>query len=197
MALYTPRAFAGTSRAEALALIDAHPFATLITSIDGDEPAVTHLPLLRENDEALIGHMARANPHWQRFSQGRTLAVFHGPHAYVSPRWYEAPSSTVPTWNYATVHVGGLPELLDEAAAAAAVRVLTQRFDPQFVPAATVVETLLRGIVAFRLPVARLDAKFKMNQNKTAADRAGVVAGLRATGAGEDAAVADWMQTHE
>lgn len=197
MTLYAPRSFAVSDRAQAFALMDAYPFATLITTVEGAEPLVTHLPLLRDGDVALVGHMARINPQWQHFARGRTLAVFHGPHAYVSPRWYELPQTTVPTWNYATVHVQGEPSVSDEVAARAALLELTRRFDPAFAADAAVVNRLLPGIVAFRMPINRLDAKFKMNQNKTATDRAGVIEGLRATGAAGDAAVATWMQAHD
>ncbi len=197
MTLYAPPHFAGTDPARARALIDAHPFASLITAADDAEPIISHLPLLREGDASLIGHMARANPHWTRFATGRTVAVFHGPHAYVSPRWYEQPQTTVPTWNYAVVHVRGEMQLLDAAAARRALDALTQRLDPAFVSDAVVVDRLLRGIVAFRMVIAGIDAKFKMSQNKSAADRVGVIAGLRETGAAGDVAVATWMQTHE
>ncbi len=197
MTLYAPPHFVGTDPERARALIDAHPFASLITAADAAEPVVSHLPLLRDGDTGLIGHMARANPHWTRFATGRTLAVFHGPHAYVSPRWYAQPQTTVPTWNYAVVHVQGEMQLLDDAASRSALQVLTQRFDPAFVSDALVVERLQRGIVAFRMAVTRIDAKFKMSQNKGAADRMGVIAGLRESGAEGDIAVADWMQAHE
>jgi transcriptional regulator len=196
MTLYTPSSFASRDRTAALQLIADHPFATLITGVDGEESRVTHLPLLRE-DGALCGHMARANPHWRDFDRGRTVAVFHGPHAYVSPRWYETPAQHVPTWNYAVVHVAGTPVLLDVDDARRAVVELTARFDPDFTADMRKLETLLPAIVAFRMPVARLDAKFKMNQNRSAGDRAGVVAALAASAVAGDRAVADWMRTHD
>jgi len=197
MTVYAPPHFVGTDPALARALIDAHPFATVITGAGDAEPVVSHLPLLRDGESSLIGHMARANPHWERFATGHTLAVFHGPHAYVSPRWYEHPQTTVPTWNYAVVHVRGDMQLLDAPEARHALHALTQRLDPAFVADTAVVDRLLGGIVAFRLVIARVDAKFKMNQNKGAGDRLGVISGLRATGAADDAAVADWMQAHD
>lgn len=196
MTLYIPRAFAGQDAATALRLIADHPFATLITGVDGAEPQVTHLPLLHA-DGALWGHLARPNPQWTLFERGRTLAVFHGPHAYVSPRWYETPAEHVPTWNYAVVHVAGRPELLGEDAARRIVDELTARFDPSFTARVDRRERLLPGIVAFRMPVERLDLKFKMNQNRTAADRAGVIAALAQSPRDEERAVADWMRAHE
>jgi transcriptional regulator len=154
------------------------------------------LPLLLE-DGALWGHMAKPNPHWQAFAGGATFAIFHGPHAYVSPRWYEKPADNVPTWNYAMVHAHGRPETLDEAGKRKALEMVLARFDPQAPTSEQKKQKLIGGIVAFRMPIARLDAKFKMSQNKTAGDRGGVIKHLRASGRADDAAVADWMSTHD
>lgn len=196
MAIYTPDYFAGPDGPLARQLIADYPFATLISHADGVEPQITYLPLLLDGD-ALLGHVARLNAHWQRFAQGGTIALFHGPHAFVSPRWYMRPADNVPTWNYAVVHVHGRPQLLDENGARSAIERLTARFDPGVATTAPEkVERLLQGIVAFRMPIARLEAKFKLNQNKSAADRDGVIAGLRANGRAEDSAVANWMQAH-
>ncbi|WP_428311307.1 FMN-binding negative transcriptional regulator [Hydrocarboniphaga sp.] len=197
MSLYAPAHFAQSDRAAAEALIAAHPFATLITALDGAEPQISHLPLLLEGD-ALIGHLAKANPHWQRFEQGTTIAstiaIFHGPHAYVSPRWYAEPERNVPTWNYATVHVSGQPQLLDRDAARSSLLKLTQAFDPQWQADEATLQRLLPGIVAFRMPVARVETKFKMSQNKTADDQRGVIAGLLAADDRDAASVAQWMR---
>lgn len=177
MALYLPDAFAAREPAAALRLIDDYPFATLITAVDGEEPQISHLPLLREGD-ALFGHVARANPHWLRFAQGRTLAVFAGPHAYVSPRAYRVPEQNVPTWNYAVVHVIGRPETLAEEDARSALETAMRRFDPGFAVAPDRLRQLLPAIVAFRIPMTRIDAKFKLSQNRNAADRTGIATAL-------------------
>ena len=205
MSLYTPDHFAG-SAADARALMCSHAFATLITS-DGGEPLITHLPLLWEpggEHGALCGHMARANPHWRAFAQGHTVAVFHGPHAYISPSWYTQPAREVPTWNYATVHAHGRPDLIEAAADKLA---LIDRTTAQFergnaLPWTREVEgerldKMLAAIVAFRLPVERIEAKFKMNQNRTPADRSRVIAQLQGTAHPDLAAMAHWMQMHE
>jgi transcriptional regulator len=193
MSLYTPRHFKSRDDAEALRIIREHPFATLITSIDAMEPLVTHLPLLLDGD-ALDGHMARPNPHWQHFARGRTVAVFHGPHAYISPRWYVEPEKNVPTWNYAVVHAHGRPQMLDDEATRRVVTGITSTFDPDWAPTEDKLARLLPGVVAFRIPIERLDAKVKMNQNRTAADRAKVIDTLRAGGGAEQLAVADWIR---
>jgi len=201
MSLYVPPAFACSSPEEARALIHTWPFATLITTTAG-EPHITHLPLLLEGD-VLTGHMARANPHWQAFATGHTVAVFHGPHAYITPNWYVNPSREVPTWNYATVHVHGAPLLIESAEEKLRVVDATSTaFEDPNNPWTRAVddtrlEALLRGIVAFTLPLARIDAKFKMNQNKTAADRVQVMSQLRASAHPDLIVMADWMQQHE
>ena len=195
MTLYIPKHFAGDD-ATARKLIAEHPFAALVTAA-AEDVQVTHLPLLLDDSgDALIGHVAKPNPHWRAFEQGETTAIFHGPHAFVSRGWYENPADNVPTWNYATVHATGRPVLADAAETRAAVERLVARFEPPTLApiAEAKLERLLHGIVAFRMPIARLEVKFKMSQNKPPADRAGVIRGLRK--AGEDATVA-WMETHE
>lgn len=205
MSLYTPAHFHGDD-ADALALVRDYPFATLVTS-DGGEPQFTYLPLLWEEGGAhgvLLGHMARANPQWQAFAQGHTVALFHGPHAYISPSWYAQPEQHVPTWNYAAVHAHGRPQLIDGAAdKLALIDRTTAQFEQDNTPPWTRsvggdrLEKMLGAIVAFRLPIERLEAKFKMNQNRTPADRAKVVGNLRETAHPDLAAMADWMQAHE
>lgn len=200
MSIYIPSHFKRESRDEALALIRAAPFATLITSVAGQEPHITHLPLLLSEDGQLTGHIARANPHWQRFGAGHTVAVFHGPHAYVSPQWYVEPAREVPTWNYATVHVQGQPMLIEETSAKLAVLdAISAAFESGSNPwqrqldAARLV-AFLDAIVAFRIPLTRIDTKIKMNQNKSPQNRAQVIAGLSASGQPDALATAAFMQ---
>lgn len=201
MSLYIPRHFASEDRSESLALIASAPFATLVTvPADGGEAYITHLPLLLDG-ERLLGHMARANPHWQAFAGGRTTAVFHGPHAYLSPRWYLDPAVNVPTWNFTTVHVHGEPSLIEGAAEKLAVLDATSAaFEPAENPwtrqlSAAREQALLGAIVAFQLPLTRLDTKIKMSQNKTPQERAQVARLLRDSGDPLGAAVADVMNT--
>src|SRR5689334_11890616 len=118
--MYIPPHFAASDPQLGLDIIDRHSFATLVTVHDG-LPFATHLPLLLEQRgprRTLVGHVARANPKWQHLELGqRVLAVFAGPHAYVSPTWYEPRPDNVPTWNYVAVHVRGRPRLLPAGAA--------------------------------------------------------------------------------
>ncbi|MDP3856762.1 MAG: FMN-binding negative transcriptional regulator [Stagnimonas sp.] len=203
MSLYVPRQFVAESEADALALIREHPFATLITSVAGAEPHISHLPLLLEADGSLSGHMARANPHWQAFAAGHTVAIFRGPHAYISPRWYVEPAREVPTWNYSVAHVHGRPELMEDAASKLALVDRTSAlFEPEIEPWKRQVEgarldAFINAIVAFHIAPTHIESKFKMNQNKTPMDRAQVVVQLQGSGHPELIAMADWMKRHE
>ena len=196
MTVYIPRHFTGDDAA-ARQLIADHPWAILVTG-GAAGVHVTHLPLLLAGDgNALIGHVARPNAHWQAFEHGSTVAIFQGPHAFVSRGWYRDPADNVPTWNYAAVHVTGRPRLCDEAASRDAIERLSARFENPALP--PVLEQkmggLIRGLVAFHLPIDKLEVKFKMSQNKPA-EIAGVIAGLEATGRHGELETARWMKEH-
>ena len=111
--MYIPKAFQVSDSRVLAEFIASNSFATLISSVQGSLFA-THLPLIldqsRSSQGVLLGHVARANRHWQAFDgQQEALAIFHGPHAYISPSWYASSSPAVPTWNYAVAHVYGVP----------------------------------------------------------------------------------------
>jgi transcriptional regulator len=203
--MYIPEPFRET-RSEALyAFIRQHSFGILSSHQDGALIA-SHLPFLlderRGPNGALLGHMARANSQWQGFREDKeVLVIFPGPHAYISPSWYEAPLS-VPTWNYAVVHAYGLPQRIETPSAllellAATVRTYEDGFDQPWelgqLPE-DFVSKLLRAIVGFEIRLTRLEGKFKLNQNRAAADRAGVVNGLRQHGGSLDVQVATLME---
>ena len=190
--MYTPPFYAG-DREAGLALMRAHPFALLLTP--GPQGLLaTHLPLLIQEDPLVLkGHLARANPHWRFLEDADSLVVFSGPHAYVSPAWYQTHPS-VPTWNYAAVHAHGRARM-----GADAVAILKESVDA-FEHAGWVMDLppaydakMRAGIVAFDLPVARLETKLKLSQNRSEADRAGVIAGLAASPRPGDREVADLM----
>ncbi len=206
MSVYRPPAFVPRNGDAALQLVHDYPFATLITAA-GDEPQISHLPLLYRAEQGthggLIGHMARANPHWQRFAEGPTLALFHGPHAYVSPSWYLEPEIAVPTWNYAVVHVRAHAVVVtDRDETLATLSAMTRRFEsgraePWLLQlAGPRLDAMLAAIVAFRLRIERVDAKLKLSQNRSAHDRQRVTDALRGEGYAEASATADWMQRH-
>jgi transcriptional regulator len=158
-------------------------FATLVTQ--GLE--ANHLPMLLQ-DGVLRGHVARANPVWKT-GAGEALAIFLGPHAYVSPSWYPSKAETgkaVPTWNYLTVHARGAIHWIQDAdwlrghVTALSAAHEAGRAEPWAITdaPASYVDGLLRAIVGFELTIAKLEGKWKLSQNRDAADRAGVREGL-------------------
>lgn len=177
--MYIPKSFHEQDESALLALIDEHGFATLVTA-ENNIPFATHLPLLAERDPEgrllLQGHVARANPQWRAFAQqGEVLAIFTGPHAYISPSVYKGPG--VPTWNYAVVHAYGTPRIVEEPAKVLrSLRRLTDKYEAgrdnpwTMDDAEAVVNQLLSGIVAFEISVTRLEGKFKLSQNRDPQD---------------------------
>lgn len=203
MSLYLPAAFASDDQAAIARLFDEHPFATLITPGPG-EPQVSHLPLLYQRERgphgSLIGHMARANPHWNHLGSGASLAIFHGPHAYVSPSWYAQPAAQVPTWNYAVVHVHGRGAIVaDRAVTLATLQQMIARFEGgraapwRLQLEGARLDAMVGAIVAFEIEIERIDAKFKLSQNKDEGDRRRVASALRSEAYADATATADWM----
>lgn len=206
MSLYTPTHFSTHDRAAIARLMHENSFATLITPA-AFETMVSHLPLLLvpgcEPHGTLIGHFARANPHWQHAREVQSTAVFHGPHAYISPSCYGEPARMVPTWNYATVHAHGTLEMIEDAAEARGIiDALVHRFEAaraapwKFEREPRERDALMSAIAPFRMRIRRIDAKFKLSQNRSREDRARVIAALRAEGYPEAGATADWMQLY-
>lgn len=176
--------------------------AQLVTVAADGSPDATFLPVLWRGDR-LVGHVARANPHWKAVVDGSAaLAVVTGPDAYVSPSFYASKrehGKVVPTWNYSAVHLRGPVRVVDDAAwLRELVGALTDhhesgRDEPWAVEdaPATYVDKQLRAIVGIEMVVESVEAKAKLSQNRSEEDRAGVVAGL-AGGPGE--AVAEAMR---
>lgn len=186
--MFIPGSFRIDDRDTLLAFIKRYGFATLVSTDAAGVPTATHVPLLLDREAGvLLGHIARANPHWELFGDRESLAVFHGPHAYISPSWYTV-GPAVPTWNYAAVHVYGVPTVIDADRTADVVdRLVTKYEKPRQNPWTGELpedyrRRLLAGIVGFELPLTRIEGKFKLGQNRSADDRAGTVAGLRADG---------------
>ncbi|MGE7418460.1 FMN-binding negative transcriptional regulator [Methylobacterium tarhaniae] len=192
--MYIPPPFRDADTAAIHATMRAAPLASLVTATAAGL-LCTPLPLLLDPDEGeqgvLYGHLARANPHWREPALAETLAIFSGPDAYVTPSWYATKRETgkvVPTWNYVAVHAYGNAEFFDDSdRLLAVVTRLTERHEgarpsPWAVADAPAdfIAGQLRGIVGLRLPITRLEGKRKMSQNRNAADRAGVAAGLEA-----------------
>jgi transcriptional regulator len=163
--------------------------------------AATHLPLVvkDEGEHGLIeGHFARANPHWQSLAGRETLVIFPGPHSYVSPALYVEPLS-VPTWNYIAVHAYGTLSLIeDDPGKEALLKGLIQIHDPAWYEKWLAMpdgfrRSMLAGIVGFRIPIARIEGKFKISQNRTPEERRNVHA-AQVAGTPDEQALAAWMK---
>jgi len=185
--MYVPAHFAVSDPAALHEFIERHSFGLLVTQLDG-APFATHLPLLLDRTAGphgtLLGHVARANPQWREAAGQTALAIFSGPHAYVSPSWYEA-ENVVPTWNYTAVHAYGRVEviedhenLLDIVRRSVAVyeAAMPRPWSPDW--SAPFVERLLKQIVGLRIEVERLEGKWKLNQNHPPARREKVIRAL-------------------
>lgn len=189
--MYIPKPFTEEDMDTIAGLITGFPFGVLVSEGAG-APLASHLPFLverRGDDAFLIAHMARANPQWQMFD-GTTevLAIFQGPHGYISPNWY-ASEDRVPTWNYAAVHVYGLPQIVDAERTQEIIVTLTQHFENGLIKPwqandvpADKLKAMLGAIVAFEIPMTRVEGKWKLGQNRIAADRMGAASGIEATG---------------
>ena len=202
--MYIPQHFEG-SESQGREIMQAHPWALLVSTAEDGAPLASHLALLWHDDGtehgALLGHMARANAHWRLFERpAASMALFWGPHAYVSPTWY-TPGAKVPTWNYVTVHAYGRPQIIDDTRGALVVLAkLAAVFEGSGAEAWGLgnlppgnAEAQTKGIVAFKLPLDRIESKIKLSQNRELEDRHRVIAKLAASD-GEDAqAMAKWM----
>ncbi|UCH75958.1 MAG: FMN-binding negative transcriptional regulator [Rhodospirillales bacterium] len=198
--MYVPKHFAAARRAALVRVIDENPFGLLVGTVGG-APFATHLPFLLDGDR-LLSHLARGNPHW-RAIDGTTemLAVFSGPHGYVSPRWY-AEGPAVPTWNYVAVHVYGAPRQVSEIGA---VRALLDAMVERHEAGAWTLDAqdadfndrMMRGVVAFEMPIGRIEGKFKLSQNRPAVDRRRVSAQFGASGEAPNPPLRQYMSDHD
>ncbi len=194
--MYLPKHFEQPDTEAIARLLAAHPLATLAWS-SADGLTAEHLPLLWDRGDGdgehgtLRGHVARANPVWREAAGAEVLAVFQGPQAYITPSWYASKAETakvVPTWNYAVVHARGTLRATEDAAwLRALVGRLTatheasraQRWQVEDAPA-DYIQQMLRAIVGIEIRITSLQGKWKVSQNRSAADREGVAAGLEA-----------------
>ena len=171
--MYSPPYNQIEKRAELVAFMRANSFALLVTGTGGALQG-SHLPVMVNEKGAelvLDMHMAKNNPQWKEFFDDEVMVVFFGPHAYVSPRWYED-GERVPTWNYAAVHAYGTAKVVDDAKAKhASQRRLVAAMDPQWLPKFDAlrpeyVKMMLEGIVNFEIAVTRIETRWKLSQNR-------------------------------
>ena len=179
--MYIPKSFREEDLPTIHDLIERHNFGIVFSTVE-DEPFATHLPFMIDRNRGkygtLIAHFARANPHWKSLDDSKTvLVVFQGAHDYISPAWY-ANQVTVPTWNYAAVHVYGKPRFIHETDE---LRVMLQHLidfhDHQWDPAQAeeYIEARLAAIVGIEIEIERIEGKVKYNQNKSVDDQKSVI----------------------
>jgi transcriptional regulator len=187
--LYIPEFNRLNDTTVALSFMRANPFA-IVVSAGEESPFATHIPVLVKEAAGgilLRGHVARANPHWKMLEQEReTLAIFHGPHAYISPSLYGSRES-VPTWNYAAVHAYGRARVFHQAEPLTEVLLETIAFfDQGYLDQWRDLNEnyrakMLSQIVGFEIAVERLEAKFKLSQNRPRADQSRIIQSLEAS----------------
>jgi transcriptional regulator len=205
--MYIPAAFRVDDFDEISAFIGEHSFATLVT-FDGEAPFATHLPLLFNKSKGepgvLSGHVARGNEQWQHLqkaaeNRSEVLAIFQGPHAYISPSWYKT-DLAVPTWNYIAVHAYGTPRLINDAALDAQLRAMIEKYESAF-PSPWPGDlpqdfwTKLRGaIVGFEIEITRLEGKWKLGQNRSQSDQENVISALENATRDDERTIAEAMK---
>jgi transcriptional regulator len=184
--MYIPEHFRVRDHADALAFMQANPFVVLVSSCD-DGPFASHIPVvIRESGDQLIvrGHFAKANPHWRYLEQQpHCLTIFHGPHSYISPSLYTDQQS-VPTWNYGAVHLYGNARVFSTPDSLLGVlHELMGTFEPAYAEQWASLspeyrERMLTHIVGFEITATKLEAKFKLGQNRTREDQSNMIAAL-------------------
>jgi len=174
--MYVPDHFSVSEQDEIFAFVDANAFGQLI-SIDGQRPFASHLPFLIGSDrQTLQCHLARQNPQWRQLREQQVLVTFLGPHDYISPSWYQNPG--VPTWNYQAVHVYGRCRVFEDAGPLATlVEALSRRYESAFEQPwqPQYRDAMLKAIVGVEIHIDEIEAKYKLSQNRPAADHRGVV----------------------
>jgi transcriptional regulator len=203
--VYLPPTFREDEPMKLIAFMRAHSFATLVSIVDG-APFATHLPLLveeRGQELVVTGHLAKPNPQWKSFESAESLAIFGGPHAYISPSLYEKVES-VSTWNYIAVHAYGTPILYTYANTPEKVQDMLERM-MQIYEASYLAQWeglsekyragMMQGIVAFEMPISRLEGKYKLSQNRSEIDQVTVAEHLLQAADPSAAAIGVAMQT--
>lgn len=199
--MYIPKHYIGQDQQEAIAFMKRFNFASIITSVDG-VPVATHLPfVIEEEGEKLLlnAHFAKANPQWKEIVDKENLVIFSEPHAYVSPSHYEK-EENVPTWNYVSVHAYGRATLIeDPLAAIATLEAMMDSFEPVYKKQWATLskdykDRMLRGIVAFKLEVTRMQFKEKLSQNKKSEERERIIDTLSQSTLGTERDVAEMMK---
>jgi transcriptional regulator len=201
--MYLPKSFQTEDLPELQVFMRAYNFASLVTQHQG-APFASHLPFMLDAERGqygtLLAHMARANPQWRDFAAGgQVLVIFQGPHAYISPSWYETHPS-VPTWNYAVVHAYGVPRVIeDHATLRPMLERLVDTHEAGFEQPWRMdlphdyLDKMMRAVVGFEIEITRLEGKLKLSQNRSEQDQHHVAEALAQSENALDRGVAELM----
>lgn len=198
--MYIPKYYREEDRDNILAFLRQNNFPALV-SFDGEKPVATHTPTEVVEDErgglTIYGHLSRANPQWKTFGQHEVLLIFQGAHTYISPRWYN--HINVPTWNYMMIHVYGNVRLVQEGELSAFLSRLVHAHEantsysleglPQ-----EFVDKEMKGVVGFAVEVTRIDAGYKLSQNRNDEDHENIVRELEKRGDADSGKIAKAMR---
>ena len=201
--MYIPKLYREEDKAKILEFIRQNDFAVLVT-YDGEKPVASHLlmEMVEEGEKIFInGHMSKANPHWKTFEKNpEVLVIFQGAHTYISPTWYN--HVNVPTWNYQSIHIYGKPRLITEHDEAyALLKRLVDRYETnshykmETLPQ-DFVEKEIKGIMAFQIEVTRIEANYKLSQNRKDEDHANIITQLEERTDDLSHRVAEAMRQH-
>lgn len=198
--MYVPKKWQMSCNEKITNFINEYGFATLINN----NLEASHLPLLLKADEGemgvLYGHFSRANSQWKDVDGTQVLAVFNGPHSYISPSWY-ASKPAVPTWNYASVHVKGELSLLDNQQTDELVMEMVKQYEPTMDTESMIPgqfkQKMLNGIVGFKMVISQLQGKEKLGQHRNEEDQQGVVSGLENSTHSDAKPLLDYMNKHQ
>ncbi|MBE9019227.1 negative transcriptional regulator, PaiB family protein [Chroococcidiopsis sp. CCALA 051] len=186
--MYIPSAFREDDPEKLVAFMQAHSFATLVSTTDG-LPVASHIPLVvtvQDNVVKLTSHLAKQNPQWQAFGKHESLAIFTGAHAYISPSLYEK-RENVPTWNYVAVHAYGIPQIITRAGSPELMDKMMEKtidtYESEYKAqwhdlSDSYREGMMSGIVGFEMIVTRLQGKYKLSQNRSHTERHNVAHAL-------------------
>ncbi|RYF58150.1 MAG: FMN-binding negative transcriptional regulator [Cytophagaceae bacterium] len=190
--MYVPKSFQETDQTGLLQFVRDHSFALLITTGDDGIPMATHLPIelqpTGDDQFQLVGHLAKANPQWKLLERDTpSLAVFSGPHSYISSSWYD--HVNVPTWNYLSVHITGQTTLLSDEETLELLRQQVDKYEsrskcPVSIESMTegYVRKEMRGLVAFSMTIDKIEGAAKLSQNRDDANYQAIISELRQTG---------------
>ena len=199
--MYIPKLYREENREKILEFLKQNKFPALVT-YDRERPIATHLPVEvlenRNGSLTILGHMSRANPQWRSFGEQEVLLIFQGAHTYISPRWYD--HVNVPTWNYMMVHVYGKVRLVEgEELYSLLSRLVKNHEEPNAYDLESLpqdfVQKEMNGVVGFAVDVTRVDAGYKLSQNRNDGDHENIIRELEERGDENSAAVARSMRT--